>query len=157
MMAGGHQTVQEFRGNLGNYTAMRAAGQSVFLVINIFLLYCVVDSIRTWRLENPDKATHPTLLLFLATCPLLFVRGLYGVMAGLVPAMNYFYWKNYGPTGLVDSFVISEYLMATTMEWSSCTLLMLTYLTSRNDSKKDDWEMYQGKKGRAGDSGSIDV
>ena len=157
MMAGGHQSVQEFRGNLKYDEAMRAAGHSVFLVVNIFLLYCVVDSISQWRLENPDQATHPTLLLLLATCPLLFVRGLYGVMSGVLPVFNYFNWKNYGPWGLIDSFVISEYIMATTMEWTTCTLLMLIYLTSRNDPKKDDWEMYEGKKGRSRDNGSVDV
>jgi len=39
-------------------------------------------------------------------------------------------------TGLTASFVVSEYILSTTMEWLSCLLLMLTYVTSLNDSKK---------------------
>jgi hypothetical protein len=85
------------------------------------------------------------LLLLLATWPLLFVRGLYGVMSGVLPAFNYFNPNNYGDTGLLNSFVISEYIMGTTMEWTSCALLMATYLTSRNDPKKADLEMSKDK------------
>ena len=138
MLAGGNQSVQQFNSNLKTAKAMRAAGQSIFLSINIFLLYCILDTIRQSRRENPSKGTHPTLLLLLAAWPLLFVRGLYGVMSGVLPAFNYFNPGNYGATGLLDSFVISEYIMGTTMEWASCTLLMLTYLTSLNDPKKAD-------------------
>jgi len=145
-LAGGHQSVKQFNGNLKTAKAMRAAGQSIFLSINIFLLYCIVDTIRQSRREKPEKGTHPTLLLLLATWPLLFVRGLYGVMSGVLPAFNYFNPNNYGETGLITSFVISEYIMGTTMEWTSCTLLMTTYLTSQNDPKKAELEMYKRKE-----------
>ena len=152
LMAGGHNGIQEFNGNLITAKAMRTAGQSVFLVINIFLLYCIVDTIRQSRREKPEKGTHPTLLLLLATWPLLFVRGLYGVMSGVLPAFNYFNPHNYGHTGLNASFVTTEYIMGTTMEWTSCTLLMTTYLTSRNDPKKADLEMYKPKEAESGEA-----
>jgi hypothetical protein len=129
--------------------AMRTAGQAAFLTINVFLLYCIFDTIRQLHRDNSDKGTHPTLLLLLATWPLLFVRGLYGVMSGVLPAFNYFNPNNYGKTGLTASFVISEYIMGTTMEWTSCTLLLATYLTSRNDPKKADLEISKDKEARS--------
>ena len=57
-------------------------------------------------------------------------------MSWVLPAFNYFNPGNYGTTGLDDSSVVSEYIVGTMMEWGSCTLPMLTYLTSRNDPKK---------------------
>jgi len=152
LLAGGHNSVSQFNGNLKTAKAMRAAGQSVFLAINIFLLYCIVDTIRQSRRDSPGRGTHPTLLILLAIWPLLFVRGLYGVMSGVLPAFNYFNPNNYGQTGLTTSFVVSEYIMGTTMEWTSCTLLMVTYITSRNDPKKADLEMYKGKEARSGEA-----
>jgi hypothetical protein len=119
--------------NLPACKALRVAGQAVILILNICLIYCIVDTILKSRRENPGKRTHPTLLLLFATCPLLFVRGVYGVMSGIFPPFNYFNPDNYGETGFKSSFVISEYIMGPTMEWGSCTLLMLAYFTSRND------------------------
>ena len=146
LLAGGSNSVQEFHSNLTTAKIMRVVGQSVFLSINVFLLYCITDTIRQARSENPGKRTHPTLLILLAIWPCLFVRGLYGVLSGVLPAFNYFNPNNYGDTGLKDSFLISEYIMGTTMEWVSCTLLMVTYLTSRHDPKKADLEKEKENK-----------
>jgi hypothetical protein len=126
---------------------MRTVGQSIFLAINVFLLYCILDTIRQSRSENNKRRTHPTLLIFLAIWPCLLIRGLYGVLSGVVPAFNYWNPDNYGATGLKDAFIVSEYIMGTTMEWVSCTMLMVTYLTSRDDPKKADLEREKGNKG----------
>jgi hypothetical protein len=152
LLAGGSNSVKQFNSNLVTAKVMRTVGQSVFLTINVFLLYCIVDAIRQWRRENPSKGTHPTLHVLLAIWPLLFVRGLYGVMSGVLPAFNYFNPNNYGQTGLTSAFVASEYIMGTTMEWSSCTLLMVTYITSRDDPKKADLEMPEGKIAQSGET-----
>ena len=146
-MAGGSDSVKDFDSSLSTAKIMRTVGQSIFLAINVFLLYCILDAIRQSRLEKPNKSTHPTLLILLAIWPCLFVRGLYGVMSGVLPAFNYFNPDNYGQTGLKDSFLASEYVMGTTMEWVSCTMLMLTYLTSRNDTKNADLEAEKENKG----------
>ncbi|KIM37943.1 hypothetical protein M413DRAFT_76503 [Hebeloma cylindrosporum] len=140
LLAGGSNTIEDFDASLSTAKIMRTVGQSIFLAINTFLLYCIVDTIHQSRLENPTKRTHPTLLVFLAIWPCLFVRGMYGILSGVLPAFNYFNPDNYEATGLKNSFIVSEYLMGTTMEWVSCTLLMVTYLTSRNDPKKADLE-----------------
>ena len=146
-MAGGSNSVKDFDSNLLTAKIMRTVGQSTFLAINVFLLYCILDTIRQSRLEKPNKRTHPTLLILLAIWPCLFIRGLYGIMSGVLPAFNYFNPDNYGQTGLKDSFLASEYVMGTTMEWVSCTMLMLTYLTSRNDTKNADLEAEKENKG----------
>jgi hypothetical protein len=140
LLVGGHNSVKDFNTKMSNAIAMRTTGQSVFLAINIFLLFCILGTIRQSRQENPSKRIHPTLLILLITWPLLIARGLYGLLAGVVASFNYFNPVNYGETGLVDSFVISEYILGTTMEWTTCALLMITYLTSRNDPKKADLE-----------------
>ncbi|KIM37938.1 hypothetical protein M413DRAFT_448200, partial [Hebeloma cylindrosporum] len=147
LLAGGSNSVQDFHSNLLTAKIMRTVGQSIFLAINTFLLYCILDTIRQSRSENPTKKrTRPTLLIFLAIWPCLFVRGLYGVLSGVLPAFNYFNPDNYDATGLKNSFIVSEYIMGTTMEWVSCTMLMVTYLTSRGDPKKADLEVEEGTR-----------
>jgi hypothetical protein len=140
MIAGGHNNVQDFNPNMRAGKALRIAGQSIFLSITVFLLYCIYDAIRQSKREHPSRHVHPTLYLLLATWPLLFVRGLYGVLSSSVTAFNYFSPTNYGEHGLTTSFVVSEYILSTTMEWISCLLLMLTYVTSLNGSKKGNME-----------------
>lgn len=148
MLAGGSQNVDQFHKNLPTAKIMRTVGQAVFLAINAFLLYCITDAIKSNRRNSYNgKAVHPTLYLLLAAWPLLFVRGIYGVLSGVLPAFNYFNPDNYGADGLTDSFVISEYIMGTTMEWTSCTVLLLTYFTSRRDPKKGDFEGEEGETG----------
>jgi hypothetical protein len=116
---------------------MRVAGQVVFLMINLYLLYCIVNTISQSRRENHHKGTHPTLLILLTVWPLLFIRGLYGVMSGILPT------SNFREGGLAYSFVTSEYCVGNVMEWSSCFLLILTYFAPQNHTKKSDVEVYR--------------
>jgi hypothetical protein len=138
MLANGPNNTKDFDKVLRTAKAMRVTGQSVFLSITTFLLYCILDAIRQYKLEQQGrKRVHPTLYLLLAAWPLLFVRGIYGILAAVLPAFSYFNPSNYGANGLEESFVASEYVLSTVMEWSSCSLLMLTYFTSRNDPPED--------------------
>jgi len=81
LLAGGATNVKQFNANLTTAKDMRLAGQSVFLAINTFLVYCIFDSIRQFRREHPGRPVHPTLYILLATWPLLIVRGLYGILS----------------------------------------------------------------------------
>ncbi|RDB27764.1 hypothetical protein Hypma_003229 [Hypsizygus marmoreus] len=135
-LAGGSKSVKDFNSSLLQAKIMRVVGQSIFLAINSFLLFCIFDALRQYKTEHQSRKGHPTLYVLLATWPLLFIRGLYGILSGVIPALNYFNPDNYGEHGLTNSFVISEYILSTTTEWASCALLMLTYLTSRNDPSK---------------------
>ncbi|KAG6852598.1 hypothetical protein C0991_010705 [Blastosporella zonata] len=114
----------------------RTVGQVVYLTCNVLLLFCILHSMRQYRRENPERKIHLTLYLLFVAWPLLFVRGTYGIISCVYNPFNYFYFGNYGIHGPKDEFVISEYLLATTMEWTSCCLLMLTYVASRNDPPK---------------------
>jgi hypothetical protein len=137
MLAGGRNNVLEFDADLPKAKAMQVAGQGIFLSINVYLLYCIIDTIHDYKREHPGRRAHPTLYILLAVWSLLIVRGLYGILSAVVTTFNYFSPSNYGEHGLTDGFVISEYILSTTMEWTSaCALLMTTYYTSRNDSKK---------------------
>lgn len=97
---------------------MRAAGQAVFLAINILLLVCIIVSMhqhRQHRFDNggpnrqedepvqdrknvPDQSLgqserrpwygHKTLALIYLTWPFLAVRGIFGVAQAVVPDLN---------------------------------------------------------------------
>ena len=96
------------------------------------------------------RGVHPMLWILLCVWPLLVARGVYGVLSPVVPAFNYFSVSNYDENGLKNAFVVSEYLLGTTTEWTSCALLMLTYVTSRNDPKRADFEKKEpGREGAA--------
>ncbi|GLB41454.1 hypothetical protein LshimejAT787_1000540 [Lyophyllum shimeji] len=147
--AGGQTNAKDFNANISKAKIMRTVGQSIFLTINALLLVCICQAIVQYRRERPGKKVHPTLLILLAAWPLLFVRGVYGILAGVYPSFNYFNPNNYGEHGLTDAFVISEYILSTTMEWTSCALLMLTWVASRNDPPKvplPEWTS-SGEKG----------
>jgi hypothetical protein len=142
LLAGGQQY---FVQNYKKARDMRVAGQAIFLSINVFLLYCIFDAMIQFKRER-GGAIHRTLHLLLAAWPLLFVRGVYGILSSIVPAFNYFNPSNYDESGFTVSFVVSEYILSTTMEWLSCALLMLTYVTSLNDPKEGDineWDNVQ--------------
>lgn len=136
LLAGGSNNVEGFNANLVKAKILRTVGQSIFLSINVFLSFCIVHAMQQYKREHQGKV-HPTLYILLTAWPLLFVRGVYGILSGVLPAFNYFNPDNYGADGLKEAFVISEYILSTTMEWASCALLMLTYATSRNDPPKE--------------------
>jgi hypothetical protein len=112
---------------------MRNAGQSVFLSFNDFL-FCIFREICIQ--DKPLLAVHPTPFVLLAVWPLLLIRWLYGLLSGLLPVFNHFDSRNYTADGLSGAFVVSEYILGTPMEWTSCLLGMFTYFTPRNDPRK---------------------
>jgi hypothetical protein len=144
LLAGGASTARDFNPNETAAKAMRLTGQAIFLSINAFLLYCLCDAIKQCKRESGK--VHPTLWILLVTWPLLFTRGIYGVLSAVLPAFNYFNPSNYNEEGLTDAFVVSEYILGTTMEWTSCALLMCTYITSRGDPKKEDVDKLREKE-----------
>ena len=133
-LAGASRSTNTAEVNATLHTAkiLRTVGQAIFLSINAFLLYCILDSIRKYKRENGGRI-HPTLWILLGCWPLLFVRGIYGVLAGVLPAFSYVNLDNYSDARLKAGFVVSEYILSTTMEWTSCALLMLTFFTSLHD------------------------
>jgi hypothetical protein len=119
---------------------MRITGQSVFLAVTAFLLFAIVKTVRQCKRDRSDGRVHPTLLILLVCWPFLFTRGLYGVLSPFLALFNYFAPSNYGADGLTSAFVATEYILSVSMEWTTCSLLMSTYYTSRNDPKEADVE-----------------
>ncbi|KAJ9474884.1 hypothetical protein PHBOTO_004750 [Pseudozyma hubeiensis] len=150
-----HLSPSQVRSKLDASKAMRAAGQAVFLTINVALLVCIVVTMRQHiqgRYEDADMHTtrtsteekrqqsprrpwygHLTLLLLVTAWPFLVVRGIFGVLQAVLPDLNYFNSEVYDANGLTQQFVIEETCMVTMMEFISAAILTTTYWASRSD------------------------
>lgn len=165
----------DVKSRLRNAKILRLIGQSVFLAINVFLLFCIISTMQQYKREQhqADKETeeaqaavkegdkprpkqwagvHRSLWLLLAAWPLLIIRGVYGVLAGVLTAFSFFNPNNYTADGLKPSFVASEYVLSALMEWASCALLMLTFWTSFHDPPL---EPLPGEPKAEGDKGEV--
>jgi hypothetical protein len=133
MLASGSQNSQK-NGNVQTAKTLRLVGQVIFLCTTVFLLLCIRRAIRQCKYEKWGS-THPTLVALLAAGSLLLVRGVYGILANGVSALNHFNPSNYDKQGLKVSLVKTEYIFSTTPEWLACTLLLYTFATSRHDRR----------------------
>ncbi|SAM83819.1 uncharacterized protein UBRO_06473 [Ustilago bromivora] len=152
----------QVRSRLDASKALRAAGQAIFLAVNMALLACVAITIhqhRHHRYSNtqvevvsdtpaPEKAQelpaeesrrrpwfgHATLLLLLATWPFLAIRGAFGVAQAIVPDLNYFNSEVYDANNLTAQFVTEETCFVTMMEFISAAILATSYFTTRTRS-----------------------
>ncbi|KAF8172235.1 hypothetical protein K438DRAFT_1851771 [Mycena galopus ATCC 62051] len=120
----------------------RTAGQSVFLALNLVLLFVLLLTARNDRRSRARKGGlgfHPTLVLLLIAWIPLIVRGTYGVLQSADFALSYFDFNNYGPHGFTAHYTLVEYLMGVTPSGSrACVLLSCTYFTSKNDPPKPE-------------------
>ncbi|KAG6872386.1 hypothetical protein C0995_010138 [Termitomyces sp. Mi166 len=135
-LAGAQTSLEVFNEKLHQAMIMRTIGQSIFLIFTVLLALCILYTMWQYRHEQLPQKMHPTLFILLAAWPFLMVRGVYGILSGVYSPFNYFYPGNYVKDGLKDSFVISEYVLSTAMEWTTCSLLMFSYVTSQNDPPK---------------------
>lgn len=109
-------TQGQIRSKLDSSKAMRAAGQAIFLAVNMALLACVAVTVHQHRYHRyssspteggSDTLTHQkedetpvvgekrrpwyghvTLLLLLVTWPFLAIRGAFGVVQAILPDLN---------------------------------------------------------------------
>ncbi|KAG6889798.1 hypothetical protein C0992_004063 [Termitomyces sp. T32_za158] len=135
-LSGAQTSLEVFNERLHKAMIMRTIGQSIFLSLTMIFVPCVLYTMWQYRQEQPRGKIHPTTFILLMTWPFLMVRGVYGILSGVFSPFDYFYPGNYVQDGLKDSFVISEYVLSTAMEWTTCSLLMFTYVTSQNDPPK---------------------
>lgn len=120
--------------DLNTSKALRLAGQSIFLSINLLLAFSIA---RTFRLAIQELGyVHNTLKLLAVAWPFLVVRGVFGILQATLTEFSYYNFNNYDDKGLKRSFVVDEYLLATMEEWCSCAILMATFLTSRYDEEE---------------------
>ncbi|KDN49943.1 hypothetical protein K437DRAFT_290296 [Tilletiaria anomala UBC 951] len=131
---------EEIQSTLQRSRAMRAAGQSIFLAINIGLIICVAITISQYRRlaaqqNKPQvKSTwygHSCLCALLLTSPFLITRGVFGICQSLLTSLSFFSASTYTADGFADEFVIKETVLAIAMEWSTCVLLISTWPLQR--------------------------
>jgi len=145
---------------------MRAVGQAIFLLINLFLAVFLYLTVRQDRNPNgtlPRQATRffrvqpdhgaadahqrvstssiaPTVLLLAVAWPPLIVRGIVGLLQALVSPINYAHPDSYeyqdGKLSFTNLFVILENILTVLPEWIACCLLVSTILVKRR--KTDD-------------------
>lgn len=99
---------------------LRTVGQAIFLLLVQIMIFC---AIRTYR----QGIRGPTLYCVLATWPFLTVRGAWGILSSYTLTYSYYNPNNYTDTGLSSAFLSAEYLMGTTMEFISASLLLASY------------------------------
>jgi hypothetical protein len=76
--------------NVKTAKGMRAAGQAIFLLINVVLAYWFVVTLRQYRSRYSSSPFygHPTLAILMATWPFLFIRGVFGVCQAAIDNLN---------------------------------------------------------------------
>lgn len=104
---------------------MRCTGQSIFLLLTVSLIYCMLHTIFVRKLRKYD------IFLLLSTSPFLLVRGIYGLLASVVDKMNYYKISNYDRNGLSVYFIATEYCLATSMEFIAASILLVLYFMER--------------------------
>ena len=71
---------------------MRAAGQMIFLLINVAFAGAIAATVVQYKRVKGVSSNrfygHPTLGLLIATWPLLFIRGVFGVCQALINPLN---------------------------------------------------------------------
>lgn len=90
--------------------ALRCTGQAIFLLMTVIL-----GSLAA-KLYFKEHKRGALLLAVAIAWPFLLVRGIYGILAAVLPAFDYYNFKNYTSSGISESLVVGEYVMGTTME-----------------------------------------
>jgi len=94
--------------------ALRAAGQAIFLLINVALAGCFIMTVVQYRNKYGHSSTpfygHPSLALLMATWPFLFIRGVFGVCQAVITDLNVSnrWWERVCIFFLIDSVTFLE-------------------------------------------------
>lgn len=109
---------------------LRSAGQIIFLLMTIILISLNLYVVLKERIRN-----RTTVSVMLAG-PFLLVRGIFGILSVYIGKMNYFELSNYINGGDNKNLVIYEYVLATTMEFLTATVLMNIYFAPKPNHKE---------------------
>ncbi|KAG5350049.1 hypothetical protein C0989_000477 [Termitomyces sp. Mn162] len=145
-LAGAQRSLEVYNERLHKAMIMRTVGQAIFLAFTMLFILCVLYTMWQYHHEKSRGKMHLTLVILISAWPFLMVRGVYGILSGVYSPFNYFFPGNYAKDGLKTSFVISEYVLSTAMEWSTCSLLMLSYITSQDDPPKPPLPSWKKEK-----------
>lgn len=139
---------------------MRAIGQAIFLIINLFLAVFLYLSVRQDRSASgtlplgwtkffrvasdhgeadaanrlPSTKINPTLLVLIIAWPPLIIRGIFGLLQALVNPVNYAHPDAYSSfSGFTKLFIVMENVFSVLPEWTACCLLCSTMFTQEGD------------------------
>ncbi|KAG7664078.1 uncharacterized protein J8A68_002402 [[Candida] subhashii] len=129
-MLAGDDPTELTTSNITTSKGLRTAGQIIFLVMTIFVIYLAnyayfVEGVR-----------HCNIYTVLMVSPFILIRGIFGVLSIYIQKMNYFDMSNYTSSGLSSQFVTYEYVLATTMEFTAaCIYISTHYIETRSQQK----------------------
>lgn len=90
------------------------------------------------RLDGYGTRMHPMLRILWFSWPPLIVRGVFGLLQGLIPKINYANIAAYNANGFTRTFVIAENVVAVLPEWTAYCLLCLTMFTRESFNPKHE-------------------
>lgn len=155
-MNGSDFGTENFWSRMHTAKILRAAGQAIFLLINLFLAFFLYLSIQQDRSLHgtlplpltkffrvspshgsadasnriPSTKINPTLLVLVVAWPPLIIRGTFGLLQALVNGVNYAHPDAYDSfTGFTKVFVVMENVFSVLPEWTACCLLCSTMFT----------------------------
>ncbi|PWN33136.1 uncharacterized protein FA14DRAFT_190323 [Meira miltonrushii] len=110
---------------------MRGTGQGICLATAIFLYGCLFFTLRRAHSRNATKEevqARIVLVILAITFPFMMIRGVFGILQGVIDSLNYYYPGIYNSDGFTSDFVVKEAVLTTMTEWCTCTLLLSTSL-----------------------------
>lgn len=150
----------DYESRMNTAKIMRAVGQSIFLLINLFLAIFLFLSVRQDRSSSgtlsrgwtkffrvkpdhgavdaanriPSSKINPTLLVLIVAWPPLIIRGVFGLLQALVSKVNYASPNAYSSfTGFTRLFIVMENIFSVLPEWTACCLLCATMFTKEGN------------------------
>ncbi|SCW00566.1 LAFE_0C07030g1_1 [Lachancea fermentati] len=110
---------------------LRDVGTALFMAWVLVLGYFCFRSYKYAQTRNQTRF----LFIIGATVIPLLVRGVYGILACEITQWNYALPESYDSQGLKPGALAAEYLLGTTMEWSTCLLLLCTSFISLDNGR----------------------
>lgn len=116
--------------------SLRCAGQVLFLFLTIVM---TVIAIHTYFFQ---KVKCYTLIAVLTACPLLLIRGVFGILSIYIDDMNYMAMSNY-LNGFHSTLIIYEYILGTSMEFVSAIFLVSAYFDKQREPELSREDLFE--------------
>ncbi|KAA8898991.1 hypothetical protein TRICI_006415 [Trichomonascus ciferrii] len=132
-MAGVKPDDSDYDKQIQTAKGLRGAGQAMFVLEVIIVLLTAL-----YLLFKRNIRVYMVYACFVAWFP-LFIRGIYGILSVFLQKLNYFDLSNYTASGISSTFLATEYILGTTMEYIAALCLISTYFI-RNPHKRKEAE-----------------
>lgn len=109
---------------------------------------------RNRDVDDPSASgrVDPLVKLLVVAWPPLIIRGIFGLLQSLVPAVNYSNPAAYASfNGFTKTFIVCENVLAVLPEWTACCLLCATIFTKNaGDAREAEKSERDAEGGRTG-------